>query len=125
MENFQQFIDKERQRLTNERQKLLDQKAELDNKIAAIDQEMKAIDAYERAKTGKTTTRTSGKRRSGVRDDVLKHVKSHPQGIARAALLEEMGVKGDRSGEQSVSNALAALKKSGAITAQDGVYKAA
>ena len=66
-----------------------------------------------------------GKRRTGIRDEVLAKVKAHPKGVARAPLLEEMGVKGDRRGEQSVSNALAALKKAGTITAKNGVYKVA
>ncbi len=66
----------------------------------------------------------TGKRRTGIRDEVLVKVKAHPDGIARAPLLDEMGVKGDKSGEQSVSNALSALKKAGNITADDGMYKA-
>ena len=67
---------------------------------------------------------TTGKRRTGIRDEVLAKVKAHPDGIARAVLLDEMGVRGDKSGEQSVSNALASLKKAGTITADGGVYKA-
>ena len=67
----------------------------------------------------------TGRRRSGIRAEVLDALKASPQGMPRAMLLEEMGVKGDKSGEQSVSNALSALKKSGEITNDEGVYKAA
>ena len=69
--------------------------------------------------------RVSGKRRTGIREDVLSTIKAHPNGIARAELLEAMNMKGDKSGEQSVSNALAALKKAGTVTAEDGNYKVA
>jgi hypothetical protein len=58
---------------------------------------------------------TSGGRRSGIRNDVLTKIKATPLGIARADLLDAMGIKGDKRGEQSVSNALSALKKAGTI----------
>jgi hypothetical protein len=75
---------------------------------------------------GATTARASGgTRRSGVREQVLDAVKAVPGGVSRAKLLETMDAKGDKSAEQSISNALAALKKAGAITAHDGLYKAA
>ena len=71
-----------------------------------------------------TDTGNPKKRRTGIRDEVLASVKAHPKGFNRADLLEAMNVKGDKSGEQSVSNALSALKRAGTITTDDGVYKA-
>lgn len=66
---------------------------------------------------------TGGTRRSGVRQEVLAEIKKHPNGIARADLLEAMNVKGDKKGEQSVSNALSALKKNNTISQSDsGLY---
>ncbi len=44
------------------------------------------------------------------------------KGMGRADILEALGVKGDKSGEQSVSNALSALKKKGDIAVEDGKY---
>ena len=55
---------------------------------------------------------------------MLAQVKVHPKGITRSEMLIAMNVKGNKSGEQSISNALSALKKAGTITAADGVYKA-
>ena len=43
-------------------------------------------------------------------------------GIGRAGIIEQLNVKGDKSAEQSVSNALANLKKSGAVAHGDGKY---
>lgn len=75
--------------------------------------------------TPTATVRGSGKRRTGIRDDVLEHVTKAKDGITRADLLEQMGAKGDKSSEQSISNALAALKKQGTVTLNDGVYRSA
>lgn len=65
----------------------------------------------------------AGARRTGIRDEVLGLVKANP-GINRSALIAEMNIKGDKSAEQSLSNALAALKKAGTVTADGGAYKA-
>lgn len=64
-----------------------------------------------------------GTRRSGIRDAVLEAIEAHPNGINRADLLVGLGVKGDKKGEQSVSNALSALKKAEQISGEDGLYK--
>lgn len=70
-------------------------------------------------------TRT-GSRRSGIRDDLTSLIGKHPQGISRADILANMDVKGDKTGERSVSNALSALKKQGVLNhADDGNYTVA
>lgn len=86
--------------------------------------ELNALGFSYRLVEGVAAPRATGTRRSGVRQDVLNAIKTNGP-IARAALLEQMGVKGDKAGEQSVSNALAALKKAGEITSTDGNYEAA
>jgi hypothetical protein len=82
---------------------------------------------YRLVQDGETTRtpRATGTRRSGVRDEVLTMVKNSPNGISRAQLLEAMDAKGDKSAEQSISNALAALKKAGTVSGEGGVYKVA
>lgn len=65
-----------------------------------------------------------GKRRSGIRADVLNIIKKAQNGINRSDILATLNAKGDKSAEQSVSNALSALKKQGAVTADDGNYTA-
>ena len=43
-------------------------------------------------------------------------------GVGRGGVIDTLQVKGDKSAEQSVSTALAALKKSGAVAHRDGKY---
>lgn len=62
-------------------------------------------------------------RRSGVRADVLRVIEEHSDGINRGTILELMNAKGDKKAEQSISNALANMKKVGTIDLADGVYR--
>ncbi len=43
-------------------------------------------------------------------------------GLTRGQILEKMGLKGDKAGEMSVSNALTALTKSQQVSRRDGKY---
>ena len=52
-------------------------------------------------------------------------IKDHPSGLTRGEILDRMGLKGDKSGEMSVSNALTALTKANQVTRRDGRYAAA
>lgn len=52
-------------------------------------------------------------------------IKQHANGISRGDLIEAMGLKGNKSGEQSVSNALNNMKKAGEIVSTDGKYAVA
>lgn len=70
-----------------------------------------------------TTAPSSGGRRTGVRADVLRVIEER-DGINRGTILELMDAKGDKKAEQSISNALANLKKSGQIDLADGMYRA-
>lgn len=78
------------------------------------------------AKAGSIITGSpAGTRRSGIRQDVLDAVtNAGPDGITPAKIRESIGVDG-KSGAQSVSNALSALKKAGKITDKNGAYVAA
>src|SRR4051812_1278067 len=120
-ETFEDFIARERERLNGEREAIYNQQQELETKLSAINNELAAISAYEAAKTGKasaaraTGTRTrrgsTGARRGSKREDLLRVIRENPEGLTRGELLEKLGVKGDKSGEMSVSNALTALTK--------------
>jgi hypothetical protein len=46
-------------------------------------------------------------------------------GLSRGEILEKMGLKGDKSGEMSVSNALTALTKRNEVRRAGGKYHAA
>ena len=92
-----------------------------------------AIDAYEAAKTGKAPAarQTRGARgrpqarRGSKREALMQVIKDNPSGLTRGEILERMGLKGDKSGEMSVSNALTALTKANQVTRRDGRYAAA
>lgn len=115
-ETFHEFIRRERERLNAERHAIFQQQQELDNKLADLDRELSAIEAYEGAKTGKAVVRATSRaptrgRRGSRREELLNVVREH-HGLTRGEILEKLGLKGDKSGEMSISNALTALTKS-------------
>lgn len=121
--NFEDMLEKERNRLTDLRQDAMTRRSAIDSEIADLDREMSAIDAYERAKNNKRKTGTRAPRSDGRRASVLKLIQESPTGLNRSDILSGLGVKGDKSGEQSVSNALSILKKQNKVTAANGIYK--
>jgi len=139
---FAGFIKKERTRLDKARKDALAKKAAVDKEIDAIERELTAVDAYRRAK-GTPARRAPGKRgpakrgpakrgpakarratgrRGEKRQAVLNLIQKSPVGLSRGEILIQMGVKGNRSAEQSVSNALSALKKSDKVNSREGKY---
>jgi len=128
-QTFQEHITKERERLHSEREAVFTQQKELAEKLAGINREIRAIDAYEAAKTGKPasaratgTRRASSGRHGSKRDALLKLIGENPAGLSRGELLAKMGLKGNKSGEMSVSNALTALTKGNQVVRKDGRY---
>lgn len=127
---FQAFIEKERERLNAEREAIFSQQHELETKLKEINRELTAISAYEAVKTGKPApaARTgkatgAGKARKGSRrPEILKLLGQHPDGLGRREILEKLGLKGNKSGEMSVSNALTAMIKAKEIGRKDGKY---
>ena len=128
-ETFATFIQRERDRLHAEREQIFNQQQELEAKLADLNRELSAIDAYEAAKSGKPTRATSTRRastiRRGSKREQLLEVIRAGGGLARGEILEKMGLKGNKSGEMSVSNALTALTKANQVSRRDGKYHAA
>lgn len=131
-ETFQDFIARERERLHAEREAIFNQQHELEQKLAAINNEMRAIDAYEAAKSGKAPSarqaaagRGQPRARRGSKREQLLEVIRAGGGLTRGEILEKMGLKGDKAGEMSVSNALTALTKASQVARHDGKYVAA
>jgi hypothetical protein len=131
---FADYIARERERLHTEREKIFNEQHELEGKLADINRELAAIDAYEAAKTGKApaparqtrSARTRPQaRRGSKREALLQLIKDNPGGLVRAEILERMGLKGDKAGEMSVSNALTALTKGNQVIRREGRYVAA
>lgn len=128
MINFADYMAQERARLHDERDTLLAQDSEIQQRLLMISREMQAVDAYEAAKAGKLPTaaprRPAGRpngstRRSNRRAVVIEMLSRHPEGLGRGELLEVLGVKGDKSGEMAVSNALTALVKNQSLVRND------
>src|SRR5437899_1580306 len=114
-ETFETFVQRERARLNSEREAIFTQQQELDQKLEAVNRELAAIEAYEAAKSGKAPARqvaarrtgarkSSGGARSGSRRDELLTIIKQGGGLSRAEILDKMGLKGNKSGEMSVSN---------------------
>jgi hypothetical protein len=91
--------------------------------------------AYESAKTGKAaaparqrTTRRV-RRREGllalIREGLLTLIRENPSGLSRGEILERLGLRGNKTGERSVSNALTALTNVGQVNRQGGKYRIA
>lgn len=131
-QRFSDVMKEERDRLHSEREAIFNQQQELENKLADLNRELAAIDAYEAAKTGKQSSaqppRAAGRRqgrRGSRRDALLQLIGDNPEGLTRGEILERMGLKGDKSGEMSVSNALTALTKRNQVSRMGGKYRAA
>src|SRR3954471_8837374 len=125
-ESFADYIARERERLSREREEISSQRRDLDNRLAAIDREFQALDAYQSAKTGKRSgaRRTQTQRRAprGSRREGILNLIRDGNGLSRGEILERMGLKGDKAGEMSVSNALTALTKGNQVRREGGKY---
>src|SRR5215213_6526088 len=125
--NFAEYIARERERLHAEREQIFTQQEELQRQLEAVNREFAAIEAYEGAKTRKTARqqasagRQSRARRGSRREGLLELIRES-NGLSRGDILERMGLKGDKAGEMSVSNALTALAKSNQIRREGGKY---
>ena len=127
--NFAEYIARERERLQAEREQLFRQQEELTRKLDEVNREFTAMEAYETAKSGKAARRArtdpQPRARRGSRRQALLELIRQSDGLSRAEILQRMGLKGDKSGEMSVSNALTALTKSSQVRREDGKYRAA
>jgi hypothetical protein len=112
-----------------ERKKYAAELAELDKKRGALAGKLARIDAYFGASGRGKDQRPSVRRRAArgsVQASVLAVIaKAGRDGLKRGEILKKMNLKGDRSAEQSVSNALSALKKASKVDNKQGKYIAA
>ncbi len=124
--NFSEYIARERERLRAEREQIFNQQEELQRKLDAVNREFAAIEAYETAKTGKAARQAPAGRqpraRRGGRREALLELIRQSDGLSRGEILERMSLKGDKSGEMSVSNALTALAKRNQVRREGGKY---
>ena len=133
-ETFKSFVGRERIRLSKARDAAVNLKNKLERELSDIASELAAILAYDQAKR-KTPARAvkssrrpaakAGRRapRGEKRRAVLELIQKS-NGLTRGEILSNLGVKGDKSSEQSVSNALTALKKQNLVASRDRKYVA-
>jgi hypothetical protein len=126
-QTFETFIEQERERLAKERDTIRAQQQALEKQLTTISRELAAVEAYEAAKHGKTSSqprprRAPQSRRGSKRDALLGVIRGNPGGLTRGEILDKMGLKGDKSGAMSVSNALTALSKANQVVRRDGRY---
>ena len=113
------YLVRERDRLRAEREQIFSQQEDLQRRLDAVNREYAAIEAYETAKTGKPARQEPARRqqqaRRGSRREGLLELIRQSNGLSRGDILERMGLRGDKAGEMSVSDALTALAKSNQV----------
>jgi hypothetical protein len=121
----QAFITRQREALLQQREAIFNQQQELQRQLDEVNEMLGKFDVFE-GKSGpgrqqSRTRRASGTRRGSKREELLKVIREG-NGLTRGQILEKMGLKGDKAGEMSVSNALTALTKSQQVARRDGKY---
>jgi hypothetical protein len=117
------FIAKQREALLSQRQNILNQQQVLQGQLDELDAMLAKFDVFEGkpARQVQARPRRASRRRSSKREELLRIIKqSH--GLKRGEILEKMGLKGNKSEEMSVSNALTALTKSKQVSRRDRKY---
>src|SRR6267154_1105322 len=119
------FIAKQRESLLAQRQEIVNQQSALQAQLDELDVMLSKFDVVEGKGARKTATRrATGGRRSSRRDELIKLI-TGSKGLTRGEILGKMGLKGNKAGEMSVSNALTALTKSKQVSRRDRKYVAA
>ena len=125
-DRFSDYVARERERLSREREEISNQQRALNNRLVEIAREFQAIEAYQAAKTGKPSgggrMQTQRRGRRGSRREELLNLIREGNGLSRREILARVGVKGDKAGEMSVSNALTALAKGNQVRSEGGKY---
>src|SRR5215831_16994355 len=108
--------------MTKERERLTRRRAELSEELKEIDAELSRIDAYFSAGKPMRPAKANRQARGTVQATVLDIIRKVQSGITRGDIIATMNSTGAKASEQSISNALSALKKANKITAEHGKY---
>jgi hypothetical protein len=122
------FITKQRESLLQQREAILAQQQDLQRQLDELDNMLAKFDVFEGKGTQRRQTRSIGARRGtrrGSKREELMKVIREGGGLTRGQILEKMGLKGDKAGEMSVSNALTALTKANQVRRDGRAYHAA
>jgi hypothetical protein len=119
------FITKQRETLLKEREVIFAEQKALQVRLGAVNEALAKFDVFEGKPARTTSRRAPQSRRGSKRDGIMQIIKENPGGLTRGEILEKMGIKGQKAGEMSVSNALTALTKSNQVKREGGKYLAA
>jgi hypothetical protein len=119
------FLAKQREALLKQREEIVTQGRALQAQLDELDEMLTKFDVFEGKQRARQpgARRSSGGRRGSRREELLKLI-TGGKGLTRGEILEKMGLKGNKAGEMSVSNALTALTKSKQVARRDRKYVA-
>jgi hypothetical protein len=123
---FAAFIAEERGRIHEAIKGAKAKRQQAERELTQLEAQLSAIAAYEAALKGTAAVKEAAGRRGrsgGKREELLKLIAEHPEGLTRAEVIAAMQAHGDKAATQSISNALAALKKAGRVVQEGKVYK--
>ena len=121
--DFKDYAAEERKRLVAERDVIEHKLTALDNAIRAYEDSVAPTPAPAPKAAPAAPAKRRRRRRSSRRNEIVRIIgASGSDGIGRAGIILALNVKGNKSAEQSVSNTLSALKKSGEVRHADGKY---
>lgn len=123
---FTTFVAEERGRIYDAIKAAKAKRQEAEQEIARLEAQLAAIAAYDAALKGKSVAdkpRAARGRRGAKREAIRELIAQHPDGLTRKELLMAMDAHGNKAAEQSISNALAAMKKAGQIVQEGKSYK--
>ena len=123
--NFTSFIEEERARIKAAIKAAKAKRQEAEQEIEQLEGQIAAIAAYDAALKGKkapSEPRAPRGRRGEKRQAILDLIAQHPDGMTRHELIDQMNAHSDKAAEQSISNALSALKKTGQLTQEGKRY---
>jgi hypothetical protein len=118
--SFEISVQRERARLHGEREAILLRSRNWKTSSPMSIASPRRSTRTKRPRAGKRLPHWRGRsvprsRRGSKRDAILQLVKKNGTGLSRGEILEKMGLKGDKAGEMSVSNAFTALTKGGQV----------
>jgi hypothetical protein len=129
IEETQAFIGRQREALVAQREQIFNQQQALQAELDSVNAMLAKFDVFEgKAKAAPArTTKGAGARgpRKGSKREELLAVIRAGNGMSRGEILAKMQLKGDKTGEMSVSNALTALTKANEVVRRDGKYLSA
>ena len=105
------FIAKQRDALLNERQEMVNRQRALQAQLDELDGMLAKFDVFEGKAAQQAPTRRNRSGQRGSRREELLRIINQSHGLSRGEILDKMGLKGNKAGEMSVSNALTALTK--------------